>query len=165
MVGPAAAASWTVGKGAAVPPPGYLSMCRAAPSVCAGDRAPGAGPFAASAADLDRLIAVNIDVNRAIAPAQDHADHWAPNAVVGDCEDYALAKRQRLIALGWAPSQLLIAVAEDPDQGPHAVLIARTDRGDLVLDNLTDQVLPWAKTRPTFISRQSEKLPALWVKL
>ena len=165
MISPAAAASWTVAKGAAVAPAGYVSMCQADPNLCAGDRAPGAGPFAASADDLDRLAAVNVEVNRAIAPSADHADHWSADAVTGDCEEYALAKRQRLIAMGWAPSQLLIAVAEDPDQGAHAVLIARTDRGDLVLDNLTDQILPWAETRLTFISRQSERLPAMWVKL
>ena len=76
-----------------------------------------------------------------------------------------LIKRQRLIDLGWAPSQVLIAVVDDPMEGAHAVLIARTDQGDLVLDNLTDEVLPWDRTRLTFVSRQSEKLPAMWVKL
>ena len=140
-------------------------MCRAAPAVCAGDRLPGAGPFAATSADLALLETVNRDVNRAISPVSDQDDRWSPNAAAGDCEDYALAKRQRLIDLGWAPSQLLIAVANDPEQGAHAVLIARTDQGDLVLDNLTDEVLPWAETTLTFLSRQSENLPAMWVKL
>lgn len=117
------------------------------------------------AGDLATLNVVNTAVNRAIAPVHDGADRWSPDAAAGDCEEYALAKRQRLIALGWAPSQLLIAVADDPDLGAHAVLIAHTDQGDLVLDNLTDQILPWTDSRLTFLSRQSEKLPALWVKL
>lgn len=140
-------------------------MCQAAPTVCAGDRKPGAGPFVASSADLSHLEVVNRQVNAAIAPVNDGADVWSPDAAAGDCEDYALAKRQQLIAQGWAPSQLLIAVVEDPLQGAHAVLIARTDQGDLVLDNLTDEILPWTDTRLTFVSRQSEKLPAMWVKL
>ena len=118
-----------------------------------------------SAASLSDLAAVNIQVNDAISPQHDGADIWSPDAAAGDCEDYALAKRQRLIALGWAPSQLLISVVEEPSQGAHAVLIARTDQGDLVLDNLTDDILPWTDTRLTFVSRQSEKLPAMWVKL
>ncbi len=118
-----------------------------------------------SAASLGDLADVNSRVNGAIAPQRDGDDVWTPNASVGDCEDFALAKRQRLIARGWAPSQLLISVVEDPLQGAHAVLIARTDQGDLVLDNLTDEILPWAETRLTFVSRQSEKLPAMWVKL
>lgn len=95
----------------------------------------------------------------------DDDDLWSPDALAGDCEDYVLAKRQRLIELDWAPSQLLIAVVDDAGQGAHAVLIARTDQGDLVLDNLTDDVLPWRGTQFTFISRQSEILPAMWVKL
>lgn len=140
-------------------------MCQTAPTVCAGDRKPGAGPFALSSADLSELVAVNLRVNDAITPEYDDADVWSPNAAAGDCEDYALTKRQQLIARGWAPSQLLIAVAEDPLLGDHAVLIARTDQGDLVLDNLTNEILPWSDTRLTFVSRQSEKLPAMWVKL
>ena len=140
-------------------------MCRETPSVCAGDRKPGAGLFAVSADDLDKLRAVNVQVNHDIAPKHDDVDRWLPDASAGDCEDFALTKRQRLIDLGWAPSQLLIAVVDDPAQGPHAVLIARTDQGDLVLDNLTDTVLPWQATGLTFLSRQSEKLPAMWVKL
>lgn len=140
-------------------------MCQTAPAVCAGDRTPGAGPFELSSADLSDLVSVNTRVNEAIAPQLDGADVWSPNASAGDCEDYALAKRQKLITLGWAPSQLLIAVVDEPSQGAHAVLIARTDQGDLVLDNLTDKILPWADTRLTFVSRQSEKLPAMWVKL
>lgn len=118
-----------------------------------------------SSADLNDLAHVNKQVNSEIAPKHDGADIWSPDAKAGDCEDFALAKRQRLIARGWAPSQLLIAVVNDPAQGAHAVLIARTDQGDLVLDNLTDEIMPWTDTRLTFVSRQSEKLPAMWVKL
>ncbi len=118
-----------------------------------------------SSASLSDLADVNVQVNNTIAPEHDGGDVWSPNAAAGDCEDYALAKRQNLIARGWAPSQLLIAVVEEPSQGAHAVLIARTDQGDLVLDNLTDEILPWTDTRLTFVSRQSEKLPAMWVKL
>ena len=140
-------------------------MCQTAPAVCAGDRQPGAGPFVLSEADLDDLAAINKRVNAAISPVKDRADVWSPNVSAGDCEDYALAKRQLLIDRGWAPSQLLIAVVDDPLAGAHAVLIARTDQGDLILDNLTDQIMPWADTRLTFLSRQSEKLPAMWVKL
>lgn len=140
-------------------------MCQTAPAVCAGDKKPGTAPFALSSRDFNDLATVNKLVNDAISPKHDSADIWSPNASAGDCEDYALAKRQQLIDLGWAPSQLLIAVVEDPSLGAHAVLIARTDRGDLVLDNLTDEILPWTATRLTFVVRQSEKLPAMWVKL
>lgn len=140
-------------------------MCRVAPDVCAGDRLPGVEPYGAVSGALDVLRAVNTAVNRAIFPKHDGVDRWTPDAETGDCEEYVLEKRRRLIALGWAPSQLLIAVAQTPSLGAHAVLIARTDQGDMVLDNLRDEVLPWRDTGLTFISRQSEKLPAMWVRL
>ena len=114
---------------------------------------------------LHDLVAVNVSINSTIRPERDREDLWSPGAAAGDCEDYALTKRRYLIDLGWAPSQLLIAVVNDPLAGVHAVLIARTDQGDLVLDNLTDKVLRWDQTRLTFVSRQSERLPAMWVKL
>ena len=111
------------------------------------------------------LSVINLSVNRSIKPASDKGDVWSAYAQSGDYEDYALAKRQALIAADWAPSHLPIAVVEDPLAGLHAMLIARTDSGDLILDSLTDQILPWAETGLTFISHQSAKLPAMWVKL
>ena len=34
---------------------------------------------------------------------------------------------------------------------PHAVAVARTDRGDFVLDNLTAKILAWDKSGLTWI--------------
>ena len=62
-------------------------------------------------------------------------------AARGDCEDFALEKRERLIALGWDRQALALAVAYSPETGLHAVLIAQTDHGDFVLDNLHDEPL------------------------
>ena len=71
-------------------------------------------------------------------------DYWAfPANNIGDCEDYALAKRRELIARGWPPSSLLLATAKAETGEGHAVLIARTDKGDFVLDNRYAAVMPW----------------------
>ncbi len=46
----------------------------------------------------------------------------------------------------------------------HAVLIVRTDRGDLILDNKSDIVLPWKQTGYIFIKREGSD-GAAWVGL
>lgn len=69
----------------------------------------------------------------------------------GDCEDYVLEKRRELIRRGWPMSSLLITVVIDKEGGGHAVLTVVTDRGEFILDNQTDAVLPWSSSELTFI--------------
>lgn len=86
-------------------------------------------------------------------------EFWAVAEGEGDCEDYALAKRRRLLKLGWPADTLRIATcwaegARGPGTGGyHAVLVAVTDRGDFVLDNRRHWVVPW------------EELPYHWDKI
>ncbi|MBX9745779.1 MAG: transglutaminase-like cysteine peptidase [Hyphomonadaceae bacterium] len=80
----------------------------------------------------------------------------------GDCEDYALEKRERLLAAGWAPESVLLAVAELQSGGLHTVVVAHTDRGDFVLDNLRDAPQPVALLDYTWISRQSGPSLSSW---
>lgn len=117
-----------------------------------------------------QLNRVNASVNRTIRPQVDSlymgiADRWQVGVHVGDCEDYALTKRHRLIRLGWPANALLIATAHAPDIGWHAVLVVRTDHGDYVLDNLEQKVLPWTSLRYTFHSIQSPKNPRHWMAI
>ena len=60
---------------------------------------------------------------------------------------------------------LLITVVLDSDGGGHAVLTVATDEGDLILDNLTSEVLPWHETPYRFVKRQSAADPSQWVSL
>ena len=59
--------------------------------------------------------------------------------VSGDCEDYALAKRDALIAAGIGSANARIATGVLPSGEYHAMLIVSTKRGDFVLDNLTNE--------------------------
>ena len=149
-------------EGGAVPAPaGYVALC--AEAGCAHDRVGGGPPFALSADALNALRRLNAAVNRAIAPKMDHGDIWRANAVAGDCEDYALAKRAALAAAGWRADQALIAIGYAPDGAAHAALIARTSAGDFVLDNRFDEIVLWSRSDLTWVARQSARLPALWV--
>lgn len=115
-----------------------------------------------------QLLAVNDAVNRDVQPVTDDVlfgvtERWAYPNGQGDCEDYALEKRRQLINKGWAPSTLLMTVVRQANGEGHAVLMVRTDRGDLVLDNQDGRVLLWNDTPYEFVKRQSQTDPRKWV--
>jgi predicted transglutaminase-like cysteine proteinase len=93
------------------------------------------------------------------------ADYWTIPTTKGDCEDYVLLKRHRLIALGWPPSALLITVVRDERGEGHAVLTARTLQGDFILDNKTDEIKIWYRAPYRFVMRQSYLNPRVWMSL
>ena len=118
--------------------------------------------------DLER---VNLFVNTHVKPMTD-MEHWGvverwnyPDDGYGDCEDYVLQKRKMLIQAGWPREALLITVVRDKRGDGHAVLTVKTDRGEFVLDNQTDQILLWSDTGYRFVKRQSQADPNVWVSL
>ena len=115
-----------------------------------------------------QLVSINDKVNTNVLPITDQdlyqvAEFWTYPKGRGDCEDYALEKRRQLIANGWDPSALLMTVVRQQNGEGHAVLMVRTDRGDLVLDNQVGQVLVWKDTSYQFIKRQSQTDSRKWV--
>lgn len=80
--------------------------------------------------------AVNQDIRyRADILVHKTPEFWQAAINEGDCEDYALEKRRRLLALGADMQDLSLATAHTETNEYHAVLIVKTDRGDFVLDN------------------------------
>lgn len=122
-------------------------------------------------ASWQQLIAINDNVNQNIVPETDQqlygkAEYWTyPQQGAGDCEDIALEKQRELIAAGWDPSALLMTVVRQADGEGHAVLMVRTDRGDLILDNQDGRILVWKDTGYQFIKRQSQADAGKWVGL
>jgi predicted transglutaminase-like cysteine proteinase len=126
--------------------------------------------FSATPLRLSELDTINRAVNREIAPATDleiygQAEYWTIPTTRGDCEDYALLKRKRLMARGWPATALLMTVVRDEKGEGHAVLTARTLQGDFILDNKVDEVKVWHRTRYDFVMRQSYLNPNLWMSL
>ena len=111
------------------------------------------------------LREVNNSVNRSIKPRRDRGDRWSVNIRAGDCEDYALTKRRRLISKGFSSSALVIATGTLPGGRHHAVLMVKTDRGDYVLDNLRNSVVSWNRVPYRWQKRQSSRNPRQWVSL
>jgi len=118
--------------------------------------------------DLQR---VNLWVNTNVKPMTD-MDHWGvierwnyPDDGYGDCEDYVLQKRRMLIKAGWPREALLITVVRDRNGDGHAVLTVKTDKGEYILDNQRDEIVPWTETGYRFVKRQSQADPNVWVSL
>jgi predicted transglutaminase-like cysteine proteinase len=121
-------------------------------------------------ASWDQLVAVNDDINASIVPETDEdlyhvAEYWTYPDGRGDCEDIALAKQRQLVRDGWDPSTLLMTVVRERDGNGHAVLMVRTDRGDLVLDNQNGKVLVWNDTNYQYVKRQSQADAGKWVAI
>jgi predicted transglutaminase-like cysteine proteinase len=158
--------------GETTPPIGWVQFCaqREHAADCH------AGALRPQSADLDerrwrQLLEVNARVNRDIEPVTDMdqwgvAEKWSyPTTGKGDCEDYVLEKRRRLMDMGWPRQALTITVVRDKKGDGHAVLMVRTDRGDFVLDNQEAKVKLWTETGYRFLKRQSDHNPNQWVSL
>jgi predicted transglutaminase-like cysteine proteinase len=156
--------------GDTLPPIGWVQFCGENPADCKVDALP-ARVAKVDARAWRELARINREVNDAIEPMSD-LEHWGtlekwsyPTDGKGDCEDYVLEKRKRLIDAGWPRQSLLITVVRDRKGDGHAVLTVRTDRGDFVLDNQEARVKAWTDTGYSFVKRQSAEHPNKWVAL
>lgn len=151
-------------------PIGHYEFCKSNPFECS-IRTRDRGPLAINEKWRAAIEQVNLSVNREVRPMNDRdiygkEEHWAyPTDGVGDCEDYVLEKRKRLHAMGIPLSNLLITVVRKPDGEGHAVLTIRTSEGDLILDNLSDEVKLWSWTSYEFLKRQASTHTGRWVSL
>ena len=58
-----------------------------------------------------------------------------------------------------------MTVVKDLEGEGHAILTIKTDRGEFILDNLTDDIRPWNATGYTYIKRQAQDDPNVWLDL
>ena len=116
------------------------------------------------------IVSVNQRVNSSIKAVTD-ADHWGvvdiwgfPDDGRGDCEDFQLLKR-RILAEGGLPRRAMrmTVVIDELGEG-HAVLMVRTNRGDLRArqQDLVDPAL--GQTGYVYIKRESQDTIG-WVSL
>lgn len=151
-------------------PPGYVSFCLRFADQCAVHTDEKESILLTNAKWLT-LQNINKEVNHRIRPMNDldhygRAEYWnIPSDGYGDCEDYALTKRKNLIEKGLPASALRIAIVRTPKGEGHAVLTVSTDRGDYVLDNLTDEVKNWRAAQYEWIERQDPHSVWTWTQL
>jgi predicted transglutaminase-like cysteine proteinase len=148
---------------AAQSPLGFKIFCLKSPAQCA---ATSSATLTLDDSLMSTLKGVNGSVNRSIHPRNDARgkDVWTLNAKYGDCEDYAITKRARLVAMGIPAGALRIAYAKTRRGEGHAVLVVITNRGNYVLDNRTGAIKPMSQTGLRFISMSGAN-PKMWASL
>jgi predicted transglutaminase-like cysteine proteinase len=92
---------------------------------------------------VDQKVAYASDMERFGVP-----DWWEPATDKGDCEDIVLAKRKKLMEMGWDADVLRIAVVIDGHGALHAVLtvdvLSQAGKpATYVLDSHFQHVEPW----------------------
>ncbi|QDF36206.1 transglutaminase-like cysteine peptidase [Bradyrhizobium symbiodeficiens] len=151
----------------ALAPLQFVKFCMNYDTECAGDAADRTLPSDDRA--MSMLHEVNSSVNASITPMQKSTNpmvaRWSVSPSAGDCNDYAVTKRHRLIEMGWPRSALRLAVVLTNGGQGHLVLVARLADGDFVLDNLSASVRRWNAADYEWISMQSGGNPRFWVAI
>ena len=150
-------------------PIGHYEFCQTNKSECrAGVR--GQAPAKVTKFGWATVREINDSVNRAVTPMTDKElygkdEIWSYPDGAGDCEDFVLLKRKKLMEKGFAAGDLLITVVRKPDGEGHAVLTVRTTEGDFILDNLNDEVRLWTETPYRYLKRQASFHAGRWVSI
>jgi len=150
-------------------PVGHYEFCRRLPEECRQVSAR-RGPVELTRELWAQIVDINNQVNTTVLPATDmemwgQEELWSYPGDFGDCEDYVLEKRRRLMEIGIPASSLLITVVRQANGDGHAVLTVRTHLGDFILDNLEPRILAWHDTGYQFLKRQSERNSGAWVSI
>jgi predicted transglutaminase-like cysteine proteinase len=151
----------------ALAPLQFVKFCMNYGTECEPDAAADQQTLPSGERARDMLGEVNRSVNDAITPMKKTTSpllaHWTVSPAAGDCNDYAVTKRHRLIEMGWPKSALRLAVVLTGSGQGHLVLVVRLNDGDVVLDNLSSSVRSWNTAGYQWISMQSASNPRFWV--
>ena len=116
---------------------------------------------------LDRI---NRRVNGDIAPVQKSygqnlQETWTIAPFTGDCNDYAVTKRHKLLENGLPSRALRLSVVKTASGIGHLVLVVVTTKGDIVMDNLTEVIRPWQSTDYHWLKIQSATDSKFWYEI
>ena len=169
FAGPETATFATLGPETSVPY-GWVDFCQRYRGECQNEEtAP--QDVELTAAVYRKNARINAWVNENIDPIAD-VDHWSavdqwdyPSDGKGDCEDFALLKRRMLIEEGFPRQALLLTVVKEKNGDGHSVLTVKTNRGEFVLDNLSNEMRPWTRVPYRFVKRQSQQNQNAWVAI
>jgi len=150
-------------------PMAYTQFCLKYPRECRTTRQFRGGPIKLSADRTNEMTRVNLAVNARIAPQANRqglaGERWLIDPDRGDCNDYAVTKRHELLTHGWPARALLLSEVVTAGGEHHLVLVVRTRDADLVLDNMTNKIVPWFKTTYRWVRIQMPGASRLWTTL
>lgn len=140
------------------PPMAYVEFCESNPGHC---EMSGVQSQIWTPSLTEILSHVNQEVNAEIRYVPDlewtgDEDRWSyPVKGAGDCEDFALEKRRRLVEAGLPRAAMTMAIAHHRTDGfSHAVLLIETTRGSFVLDQLSAEINCWKDSPFDFEARE-----------
>jgi predicted transglutaminase-like cysteine proteinase len=144
------------------PPSPYAAFCARNPESCALEGEP---VLEWSRALHDQLAAVNAEIR--FTPDIGNSgreERWdLPTSGFGDCEDFALEKRRRLVLEGLPSAAMTCAVVTHRTRFYlHAVLLLETVAGTWVLDEGVDEVLCWDEA--PYVYRLRERPGGAWTR-
>ena len=148
--------------GTARPVQAWITFCQRYPGEC--EVNPAEPALLAMTPQLWKILnTVNRSVNSSIKPRTDQ-EHWGvvdrwdlAEDGFGDCEDYQLLKRKILVEKHGLPRRAIrITVVVDEQGEGHAVLMVRTDAGEVILDNKRGAILSWSETGYLFVKREGQ---------
>ena len=84
---------------------------------------------------------VHHEVNAEIQPRAEATDIWQADVAYGDCDDYVMTKRRRLIKAGVPATAMSLKIKKLADGQGHVTLLVRTTQGTFELDNLRSGVI------------------------
>jgi predicted transglutaminase-like cysteine proteinase len=147
----------------ALAPLQHVRFCQRYPAECASNSAADQR-IELSPEVMGLLMRVNRGVNHSIKPMMKDAlaERWTIQPSAGDCNDYAVTKRHALLAAGLPSSALRLSVTRTSFGIGHLVLIVSSRQGDLVLDNLSEKIVPWRDTDYQWLKIQSAANPQFW---
>jgi predicted transglutaminase-like cysteine proteinase len=110
-----------------------------------------------------RIDDVNRAVNSSMTYRGEEGDHWDDGGAFGDCDDYALTKRNKLISMGMPRGALPMAhVMLHGHRQMHLVLLVNTTYGFKVLDNRWADVYDLDQLMADRVSIQNAHNPKNW---
>ncbi|UXS05109.1 transglutaminase-like cysteine peptidase [Agrobacterium tumefaciens] len=149
-------------RGATLAPFAHVKFCISNPDQCERKNGPRLVEFAGSV--KAKIMEINRNVNASISPVLDAPgkEVWEIDSAQGACNDYAVTKRKRLIDSGIPSSAVRLAVAKTGAGEGHAVVVVRTNEGDMVLDNRTNSIVRWDRTDLRWIKIQASDDANRW---
>ena len=147
----------------ALAPMEFVQFCERKPARCRPSNDLAVVAYYSRRQELDR---VQVEVNWRITPRAALPNEpeipWDDEATAGNCDEYVLAKRSRLLDIGFPSSTLLVAEGILPAGEAHLVLVVSTDRGDYVLDNLQPAVVRWDELPYHWVRMSTPQNPRFW---
>jgi predicted transglutaminase-like cysteine proteinase len=158
-----------VGSSPTLAPFQHVRFCLRYPSDCKSDTTQ-QERVDLSVETSELLTRVNHSVNLSIAPTlksygPNLEDGWTIAPDKGDCNDYAVTKRHELLESGLPSKALRLSVVTTASGIGHLVLVVVTTKGDIVMDNLTEDIRPWQSTDYHWLKIQSASDAKYWYEV